>query len=833
MKKTSTHKIVLAGLLHDIGKFWQRADDNGLNRSKLLDSSIKNLQGQYCPVNKDGFHTHKHVIWTAQFLVKFKQIFKGVFDEDNDKEDTIIRLASMHHHPHSDNQKIIQLADWLSSGVDRSSDPDSQKEVEDEKSWEKFKKTKLRSVFESLGHDTPIEHEYLLPLKEQDLTKDNMPDSTVSEGDYKDLWDRFIREVEFIQSDNPLIIIETITQLLHKYTATIPSSTIHLPDVSLFDHLKSTGAIAHCLYEYVKVGTEDVKEIKANPEIEPFLMIGGDLSGIQKYIYDIVSKNAAKNLKGRSFYLQLLVESFLEKIKKALGLYNLNTIYSSGGGFYLLAPNTAEVKGKIKELESELQQSLFLEFQSQLYLALDFVSLSCEDFFEHNISEKWRLLGENLNEKKRQKFKDIISNNYNSFFEPIPTGGDKELDAITGQVLASSKKKMGDDYINYSTYEQIELGKELRSVDYWITSNEKITYWKHSAYNPGGLGVYHYFVEKDSIRKYKDELKGSVDQRTARTINDTNFLESGIQGIDNTYGFEYYGGNDFPADSLGRPITFDHLAETAIGINRLGVLRMDVDNLGQLFINGMREEKRTFSRYSTLSRNLDWFFKGYINTIWSKNNNYKEKIQIIYSGGDDLFVVGQWIPLVEFAREIKTEFENWVCHNNKITLSGGVALIGGSSPILKGAIEAEDAEKLAKAYKRGERTKNAFSIFGYALSWHPELEKVIQWKNEIKQYLSSEALPQSFISKITQHYNSVKCFHPDITPKNVYWMSAYDLQKLKSRVKNAETENFIENSIEAIYTNRFMGFDCSEESNYHFLELIYLAARWADFESRN
>lgn len=833
MKEISTHKIVLAALLHDIGKFWQRADNNGVNKSTILDSSIKDLQGQYCPTNRDGFHTHKHVIWTAQFFAKFEKLLKGVFDDNIDKEDTIIRLAAMHHYPHSDKQKLIQLADWLSSGVDRSMDPDSQKEVEDEKSWHSYKKTKLKSIFESLGYRIPIEHKYLLPLMEQDLSSDMMPQQTVSEGNYTDLWNKFTREVEFIQSENPLVIIETITELLHKYTSTIPSSTIHLPDVSLFDHLKSTAAIVHCVYEYKKSKNEGIKEIKNNPNIKPFLMMGGDLSGIQKYIYDIISKNAAKNLKGRSFYLQLLVESFLEKIKKKLGLYNLNVIYSSGGGFYILAPNTEQIRTKIKDLEIEFQHSLFSEFETQLYLALDFVSLSCEDFFEHNISEKWRTLGEKLNEKKRQRFKERISSNYGDLFEPIPTGGDKVLDTITGQVLSGKGVKIGEDYINASTYEQIELGKELRSVDYWITTDEEITYWPHNAYNPGHLGIYHYFVSKDSIRRYKDRLKGSFDQRTAKTINDTNFLESGIQGIDNIYGFEYYGGNDFPADSDGKPITFDELAKADQGLNRLGVLRMDVDNLGQIFINGMREEKRTFSRYSTLSRNLDWFFKGYLNTIWSGNETYKNNIQIIYSGGDDLFVVGQWIPLVKFARKIKEEFDNWVCHNRHLTLSGGIALIGGSFPILKGAIEAEDAEKLAKNYERDDQAKNAFSIFDYSLSWNPELDTVIKWKNDIKEYLKSEILPKSFISKISEHYGSVRSFHPEITPKNVYWMSAYDLQKLKTRVKNTDAEPFIDACIEAIYTNQFQGFNCTVQSNYHFLELLYLATRWAEFELRN
>jgi len=36
---------------------------------------------------------------------------------------------------------------------------------------------------------------------------------------------------------------------LLKYTGNIVSSTVNLPDVSLFDHLKTTAAIATCLYD--------------------------------------------------------------------------------------------------------------------------------------------------------------------------------------------------------------------------------------------------------------------------------------------------------------------------------------------------------------------------------------------------------------------------------------------------------------------------------------------------------------------------------------------------------------------------------------------------------
>jgi CRISPR-associated protein Cas10/Csm1 subtype III-A len=65
------------------------------------------------------------------------------------------------------------------------------------------------------------------------------------------------------------------------------------------------------------------------------LLVGGDISGIQKFIYTISSKGAARMLRGRSFYLQLLTEALLRYTLVELGLPYSNVIYSGGGHFYL------------------------------------------------------------------------------------------------------------------------------------------------------------------------------------------------------------------------------------------------------------------------------------------------------------------------------------------------------------------------------------------------------------------------------------------------------------------------------------------------------------------
>jgi len=60
---------------------------------------------------------------------------------------------------------------------------------------------------------------------------------------------------------------------------------------------------------------------------------------------------------------------------------------------------------------------------------------------------------------------------------------------------------------------------------------------------------------------------------------------------------------------------FDALAFEAMGADQVGILRMDVDNLGTVFTRGLPEGERTFSRLSTLSRSLTHFFKYHVNEI--------------------------------------------------------------------------------------------------------------------------------------------------------------------------------------------------------------------------
>ena len=84
------------------------------------------------------------------------------------------------------------------------------------------------------------------------------------------------------------------------------------------------------------------------------LFVGGDLSGIQKFIYNITSKRAMVSLKGRSHYLKIKTEEVYDAILNIPEIKNSGfssdemKIYCSGGKFYLQVPDTENIRNAIK-----------------------------------------------------------------------------------------------------------------------------------------------------------------------------------------------------------------------------------------------------------------------------------------------------------------------------------------------------------------------------------------------------------------------------------------------------------------------------------------------------
>jgi CRISPR-associated protein Csm1 len=216
------------------------------------------------------------------------------------------------------------------------------------------------------------ESELLLPQENPPAADDNP---------YKRLWDEFQSEWQAFTVNRTYAEADfrTILALLEKYTSFIPSATPWeeadertVPDVSLYDHLRVTAAIAACLDKQLLPDALEQAWQQPKAYTEPILLlVKGDLSGIQDFLYLTGRGGVASGLKGRSAFLQLLTEAIADFVLRQLELPPVCLLLASGGHFYLLAPynQAATLEG----LRTTISQKLLRAFQGDLRMLLEWV----------------------------------------------------------------------------------------------------------------------------------------------------------------------------------------------------------------------------------------------------------------------------------------------------------------------------------------------------------------------------------------------------------------------------------------------------------------------------
>ena len=472
------------------------------------------------------------------------------------------------------------------------------------------------------------------------------------------------------------------------------------------------------------------------------LFVGGDLSGIQKFLYNISSKKAAVSLKGRSYYLRQLMENVCSGIKRAVeanGAKTVEVIYSSGGKFYLLTDNTPQIVQAVETCAKQSKQNLWEEHKGQLGLNISYVAFNensdgtvdCQDALRQKPGYLWKIVNADFAHQKNQKFKDLLTENYQDFFDSIPVGGKPKVCAVTGIesldcVKMEALSEDADGYVLPSVRQQIQLGEELR-------------------------------------------------------------LQEGFKTFE-----EYAGSTD------------------------LGILRMDVDGLGKRFIEGFN----SIAEYKTFSKRLVDFFEEETKNI-QQELAFKPYLNIIYAGGDDLFVVGRWDKVIDFAERIQQETNNRF-GNDGISISGGIAVVQPKFPISKAAELAGDAENAAKQFRNGE--KNAFHMLGKTISWDKEFDYVKSFKQQFVSLIEKYDLSKGILHKLML-YSSIadrnKVLRKEGKPENYsyIWHISYYLTRFIKRYENNHTVCDFCRSLR------------DHEIDYHDgrkLELIALAARWAE-----
>ena len=519
------------------------------------------------------------------------------------------------------------------------------------------------------------------------------------------------------------------------------------------------------------------------------LFVGGDLSGIQKFLYSITSRKAAVSLKGRSATLaEDMKDIYYNRTKQAVinaggEISAAGELYCSGGKFFFVAnvdgDKMAAVCQAIDQCLISCRETIWNEHRGQLGLNICCVAFSEQDDvfsvegkygeppYEGQVKgpgQLWKVVSAGFAQQKNQRFKELLLNGYEDFFggsKALKIGSGYQVCAITGVEFDATR---------------------LKKSEYTIPAKDK---------------------NDDEI-----VVLPSVKRQVERGEELRNDPKKGFKS------FEEYattdGGNK--------------------GDTYLAILRMDVDGLGKRFITGFG----SLAEYKEFSNKLCQFFEEEVEDVLLQRDDYKKYLNIIYAGGDDLFIVGRWDKVIDFAHLIHDETAKRFAAEG-ISISGGIAIVKPKFPIAKAAEMAGEAEEASKSFRT---EKNAFHLFGRTVSWEQEFGYVEEFKNKFVEYITlynkDYGFSKSLLHKIML-YSEIADMNKerkakDKAPDYSYiWHISYYLTRFMDKWKGFANEH----NEEKAKTKETLYKFCRSLRDDHLtkgrnLELMAVAARWAE-----
>jgi CRISPR-associated protein Csm1 len=225
---------------------------------------------------------------------------------------------------------------------------------------------------------------------------------------------------------------------------------------------------------------------------------------------------------------------------------------------------------------------------------------------------------------------------------------------------------------------------------------------------------------------------------------------------------------------------FEWIANKSDGDSKLAALKLDVDNLGELFM------ERTEDDYKKLSNALKDFFDGKLLQLID-DLKMQQYIYVVFSGGDDCFLIGSWNKIfdltiklqhkfADFQRELKTRIVS--LPKNEITFSAGIIVFQPHYPMLQLANEVEDALSASK------RTvgKNSVTVFNKTLTWS-EFEKAKNLQNTFTELINNSDERNSESKSLLQIFRTIYPIKNEL-PK--VWRLKYYLRR---NVKESNMES--------------------------------------------
>lgn len=687
-------KLVIGSLLHDLGKVIYRTGT-----------------------------TKDHSTLGYEFL----KDTVGIQDQD------ILHCVKYHHAkllkyaniPNDDLCYITYFADNVAAGADRREAESGEYGFDPE--------VPLSSVFNILnGNSQSLHYKQSLLDLNGEINYPTDQKIALNTGFYKTIEQNFIKNLQDFNCSQEYI--PSILSLIEANLSYIPSSTnkSELIDIPLYDHLKLTAAFASCIERYfTERGISDYKQALFSNSQDPynenmFILFSMDISGIQNFIYTITTDNALKGLRARSIYLEIMMEHLIDELLDLTSLSRANLIYAGGGHCYMILPNTPTIIQTIKEFERDVNHWFLKNFDIALFVGIGYAECNANS----------------LMNKHDQK--DQNKDSYTQIFRKI-----------SKMISGTKMHRYSFEDLCYLNNQKHHGARECSVCKRLGNLNEENRCFICAALEKFALDVMHqnFFtitserLDKNSLPLPLDKYLVIKNETQTRSVMEDSNLYVRLYTKNKTYMGDKVHQNLWIADYCDSS-SFEELAEKskANDFKKIAVLRADVDNLGNTFVNGFKRNNNKDERYvsltrsAVLSRQLSLFFKGYITNIFKQpskktisgtTSQPNIALTIVYSGGDDVFLVGAWNEVIDAFIELRSALRKFA--QNTISISGGIGVYDHSYPINVMAQEVAHLKDCSKELPN----KDAITLFdaNYSFKFDNFINKVIEEKfNSITKF---------------------------------------------------------------------------------------------------
>lgn len=810
----ASSRLALAALLHDLGKFAERAridaDKERLETWKQLD----------CP-HWDGRPSHIHAAYTTAgfmaidaYLPTRERVLAHPFAQANapDADDSLINAAARHHRPETFLQWVIATADRLASGFERSEFESYNKASEGTRTGRNHYQARLLSLYDAMGLEqnrrdahawcqplVPLTPKALFPLERAKYEPSS--DST-AQAEYQRLWQDWLEGLAKIPASHKCSLplwLDHLDAAFLAYTHAIPSATAGntRPDVSLYDHSKAVAALAVALWRWHDeaglTGTEQITAMRERSDWDQakFLLIQGDFTGIQDFIFaegGETQRQAAKLLRGRSFQVSLLSELAALAVLEALDLPPTSQIINAAGKCLIVAPNTEATRAKLEQAQAHLNR-WFLEhtFGESAYV-LAWEPAACNDFLQGRFAGLMKRLFESLETAKLQRF-DLTRQAGETAIRPA----DFSQGACAFDGRRPAEGTAAGKAASLLAIDQITLGRWLadKRMSRLLVTKANAELRDSGNAKPLALNYFGYRVafasDEEASGRFgllaeSGELLRCWDfslpnQDEAATLfqgyarRDINAYVPVFDPMKVEWETGKYGkwqedvdlDRDVPVKTLNHLACEDKLPKDNDlarwqGITALAVLKGDVDNLGSLFQRGIQPP--TFAKMASLSRQMNAFFAIHLPWLCQNRPEYRDTYTV-FAGGDDFFLIGPWHKTQRLARQLAADFAHFVAHNPEIHFSAGITLSKPGIPIRALSENAEDA--LDKAKQGG---KNRVTCHGVAVTW-AQFQKLAELEDWLSERYARHEFSTGFIYRLLTLAEKAA----SIKPEDTIWQS--------------------------------------------------------------